>query len=97
MNMKICYASIVNGSIVLPEEVLEVLPQDIPLYMRTDPEKGTVTICAKDPAMLPNQQYFDAMAEKMKDVDWRTYYDDGPIPSELLGKQKDDDQGNDRL
>ena len=80
----------------LPKEVLEVLPQDTSLYMRTDPEKGTVIIYAKDPAIFENQWYFDAMAEEMKDVDWRTYYDDGPIPPELLGKQKEDDTaGND--
>lgn len=94
MNMKICHAAIVNGSMALPKEALEVLPQDIPLYMRTDPENGTVIIYAKDPAKLQNQQYFEAMAAEMEDVDWRTYYDDAPIPPELLGKQKEDEPGN---
>jgi hypothetical protein len=46
MNMKICRAAIINGNMALPKEVLEILPQDTPLYMRTDPEKGTVIIYA---------------------------------------------------
>lgn len=55
MSMKICYSKIVNGNLAIPEEILQILPQDTPLYMRSDTESGTVIIYAKDPTQHQNQ------------------------------------------
>lgn len=83
MTMKICYATIQDGMLKLPEEVLEVLPQGIRLYMRTDSEKGTVIICAKDPADRPEENKWCAaeMAAMVADENWEEYYQ--PVPEEL--------------
>ncbi len=93
MTMKICYAPIVDGRMEMPTEILEVLPQGIPLYMRTDPERGTVIILAKEPASSTlNQWYFDVKTEQGKDPDWWENQEDGPIPPELLSKKKIDNE-----
>lgn len=95
MTMKICHVKIVDGKMEMPSDVLDVLPQEIELYVRTDSEKGTVIIYAKDPTTHQNQWFFDEMREEMMDVNWHVHYDDGPIPPELLGKQKSDEENND--
>lgn len=92
MTMKIAYAQILNDSMHMPAEVLAVLPQGVNLYLRTDPEKGTVTIYAKDPTDLPNKEIFDAFAELTADVNWETYTE--PVPEELLRRpRKNDNEG----
>lgn len=40
MNFKKCYAKIEDGRMQMPSEVLEILPQDMELFIRTDIEKG---------------------------------------------------------
>jgi hypothetical protein len=83
--MKICRVEIIDDKVTLPQEILDILPQGQQLYARTDTEKGTVIIYANDPTVLKNKWYFDEMAKEMENVDWREYYDDGPIPPKLLG------------
>jgi hypothetical protein len=71
--MKECYSEILGGNMAMPPEVLEILPQGKKLYIYTDSERGTVAICAKDPANLPNKWYFDAMAEMHAEENWDAY------------------------
>ncbi len=61
-----------------------VLPQGTRLYMRTDSEKGTVIICAKDPADRPeeNKWYFEEMAEILAEENWAEY--SNPVPEALM-------------
>lgn len=51
MEMAIVYGEITNGCLILPPEALAILPSDTKLYMVTDPERGIVTIRAKDPTV----------------------------------------------
>jgi hypothetical protein len=90
MTMKECYSEILNNTMVMPPEVLEILPLGKKLYIYTDSERGTVTICAKDPADLPNKWYFEAMAEMHAEENWDTYSE--PVPPELLRRPRKDDE-----
>lgn len=85
MTIKTAYAAIKNGQIQLPVEAMELLPQDIPLYFFVDSEKGTVTIYAKDPTVLPNPEVWAEFTDLVADVDWRTYTE--PVPEELLRRK----------
>lgn len=75
MTMKQCYATITGGILKLPDEMLEILPQDIPIHIYTDSEKGTVTLFAKDPAERPseNKWYFEEMTEILGEENWEEY------------------------
>ena len=90
--MKIVYAEISNGQLKLPAEALSLLPEGVQLCVLVDEAKGRVTIHAQDPTKLPNQWYFDEMAEEMADVDWREYYDAQP-PYVPVDKAKDENGG----
>ena len=89
MTMKQCYATIEGGMMKLPDEVLEILPQGTRLYMRTDPEKGTVLIYAEDPtdrSKWPNQDYMAEMRDLMADENWEEY--SKPVPEELMRRPR---------
>lgn len=61
--MKIVYGEIVNGQLILPPEALEILPTGTKLYMVLDPERGIVTVRAKDPTAPQNEEFLEALAK----------------------------------
>ena len=63
MVMKRVYGKIEGDHLILPPEVLEILPKDGPVYMVTDSERGSVTAFAKDLPNLGNPELFSALAE----------------------------------
>ncbi|WP_338846887.1 hypothetical protein V8J88_24360 [Massilia sp. W12] len=91
MTMKECYVEIIDQTMTIPAEVLEVLPQNKKLYLYTDSERGTVTIYAKDPTDLPNKWFFEEMAQIHAGEDWETYSE--PVPPELLRRPRKE-EGN---
>lgn len=90
--IKTTYAAIKNGTLQVPVEALDILPQEIPLYFFIDSEKGTVTIYATDPTDLPNKELRAEFAELVADVDWRSYTE--PVAEELLRRPRNDKQGD---
>ena len=78
MEMKIVYGEIVNGCLILPPEVLEILPSNTKLYMVTDPERGIVTIRSKDPTAPQNEEFLDALASLNENLTLDEYT--APIP-----------------
>lgn len=86
MPPKKCFATIVNGIMQIPPEVLEVLPQGVELMIHTDIEKGRVTIYAKDPADLPNKWFFAELDALAEGEDWEKY--SKPVPPELLRRPR---------
>ncbi|WP_338846891.1 hypothetical protein V8J88_24380 [Massilia sp. W12] len=86
MNFKKCYAKIENGIMQMPAEVLEILPQGVQLFIRTDIEKGRITIHAKNPTDLPNKWFFEELDAMAQDEDWETYSE--PVPPELLRRPR---------
>lgn len=89
MKFKECFAKIENGSMQMPPEVLEVLPQGMQLFIRTDIEKKRVTIYAKDPTDLPNKWFFAELDALAEGVDWEKYSE--PVPPELLRRPRKND------
>ena len=89
--MKECYAEIQNGNMVMPAEVLDILPQGCKLYMCTDSERGTVTIFTKDPSDLPNKWFFKALDEFAEGQSWDEY--SKPIAAEDLRRKRTDEEG----
>lgn len=92
MSFKKCFAKIENGLMQMPPEVLEVLPQGMELFIRTDIEKGRITIYAKDPTDLPNNWFFEELDALAEDEDWEKYSE--PVPPELLRRPRKTDGEN---
>ena len=92
MNFKKCFARIENGLMQMPPEVLEVLPQGMELFIRTDSEKGRITIYAKDPGDLPNKWFFEELDALAEGEDWEKYSE--PVPPELLRRPRKTDGEN---
>ena len=64
MTMKIAYAEISAGQLVLPADALAVLPSGERLYVLIDSERATVSIHARDPAALleRNKDFLQSLA-----------------------------------
>lgn len=88
--MTIAYSQILDGNMRIPDEVLEVLPQGVDLYMRIDSEKGRVVIYAKDPTDLPNREIFEAYLEASAELALETEME--AVPEELLRRPRKHDK-----
>lgn len=91
MEMKIVFGEISNGRLILPPEALAILPSDTKLYMVTDPERGIVTIRAKDPTAPQNEEFLEALAALNENLTLEEYI--APVPESALRRKKSNDQG----
>jgi hypothetical protein len=91
--MKIVYGEIVDGRLILPPEALEILPTGTKLYMVTDPERGIVTVRAKDPGAPQNEEFLDALAKLNDNLPLDEYT--APVPESSLRWKKNDEGGQD--
>ena len=90
MAMKIAYAEIVDGHLILPAEALDVLPSSTRLFTVIDSERGIVSVHAKDPTNLGNQEFLQSLADLNEGLTLEDYT--RPVSdSELRGRKPSDD------
>lgn len=92
MTIKHCYGEIIAGKLVLPAEALEVLPEQVKLYMVVDSEWGTVTTHATDPSQPKHPELFDALADLNAELTLDEYT--APVPEHLLKRKRKSEGGD---
>lgn len=86
MIMKRAYGRIEGDHLILPPEVLEILPKGGQVYMVTDSERGCVTAFSKDLTNLGDPELFAALAQLNAGQSAEEYLQ--PVPPEQLQRRK---------
>lgn len=86
MEVIFAYGEVVDGRLVLPVEALAILPANTPLAMMIAPETGIVTVRARDPAALQNEEFLESLAELNSHMTLEEYVE--PAPESQLRREK---------
>lgn len=92
--MKIAFADLVDGRLILPPEALACLPAAGRLFVLVDSDKGTLTVHAVDPRAKPDEalmQSLDALNEGLT-LDEYTK----PLSPDELRRPRAPSEGDDR-